>query len=355
MIIVTTKSLLLLLGLLLIADASASLLILISILLVITLTALAQYFDNRKFTWGCTLFYLIFCLINPLATVFFPLIIFDFLKYNSKKYLPLLILPPLLASWNGQMTFSLTFLCLAAISTLVNHLFFHIGALDEITKDMRDKYTEHGLALQQKNKDLLEKQDYEIHLATLEERNRIARDIHDHVGHGLSRAILQTGALQALNGDDKLAPFLDGLQETLTDAMNNIRGSVHDLKDDAVDLYEAVNKILENTPFKINLNYDISQSVPNPVKYCFLTVLKEGLTNATKHSDATDLDITLQEHPALYQLLLADNGTGEPQTTGRGIGLQNIEERVQNLGGYCNFTYKNGFRIFITIPKGGQS
>ena len=46
--------------------------------------------------------------------------------------------------------------------------------------------------LTQKNKDLLEKQDYEIHVATLKERNRIAREIHDNVGHMLSRSLLQS-------------------------------------------------------------------------------------------------------------------------------------------------------------------
>ena len=47
-------------------------------------------------------------------------------------------------------------------------------------------------------------QDYEIHLATLKERNRIAREIHDNVGHLLSRSLLQTGALQVMNHDKAL-------------------------------------------------------------------------------------------------------------------------------------------------------
>ena len=53
--------------------------------------------------------------------------------------------------------------------------------------------------MEQKNKELLEKQDYEIQVATLNERNRIAREIHDSVGHLLSRSILQLGALKAVH------------------------------------------------------------------------------------------------------------------------------------------------------------
>ena len=60
---------------------------------------------------------------------------------------------------------------------------------------LRDTSTELNMALKEKNRNLLEKQDNEIYLATLKERNRIAREIHDNVGHMLSRSILQMGAL----------------------------------------------------------------------------------------------------------------------------------------------------------------
>ena len=193
--------------------------------------------------------------------------------------------------------------------------------------------------------------DYEIHLATLKERNRIARDIHDNVGHSLSRAILQTGALQTINQDAGLGKMLGDLQDVLTHSMNDIRESIHDLKEDAVDLQEAIKKILQESAHETHLHYDVTSAVSNPVKYCFLTVIKEALTNTTKHSDATEITINIREHPALYQLLIADNGMQEPIDTRQGIGLQNIAERVSELEGYCRLEYQGGFRIFITIPK----
>lgn len=63
---------------------------------------------------------------------------------------------------------------------------------------MRDTDTELKLVMEQRNRELLEKQDNEIYLATLRERNRIAREIHDNVGHMLSRSILQVGALATI-------------------------------------------------------------------------------------------------------------------------------------------------------------
>ena len=62
----------------------------------------------------------------------------------------------------------------------------------------------------------------DIHAATLKERNRIAREIHDHVGHMLSRSILQLGAILAINKDEKLDIPLRGLKDSLDTAMNNI-------------------------------------------------------------------------------------------------------------------------------------
>ena len=66
---------------------------------------------------------------------------------------------------------------------------------------IKDDSEERTLLLAEKNKALQEKQNYEIYAATLRERNRIAREIHDNVGHLLSRTILLTGAAKTVNRD----------------------------------------------------------------------------------------------------------------------------------------------------------
>ena len=79
-------------------------------------------------------------------------------------------------------------------------------------------------------------QDYEIYLATLKERNRIAREIHDNVGHMLTRSILQLGALSVINKDETVGEAINDLSGTLNTAMTSIRSSVHDLHDDSIAL-----------------------------------------------------------------------------------------------------------------------
>ena len=59
----------------------------------------------------------------------------------------------------------------------------------------------------------------------------------------------------------------------------------------------------------------------------------------------------LREHPALYQLIIKDNGSNIKYNTENGIGVKNISDRVSSMGGSLNISTNNGFRIFISIPK----
>ena len=225
---------------------------------------------------------------------------------------------------------------------------------------LKDSSTELRLAMQKRQQDLLEKQDYEIHLATLQERNRIAREIHDHVGHMLSRSILQMGALQTIHKEEPLHGQLVAINDTLSQAMNNIRESVHDLHNESLDLKQALREVTDEfrDKYEIAFTYDMSAAVPRNVKYCFLAITKESLANVVRHSNATRVSLYFCEHPGFYQMLVEDNGTDikvkEAQIAKAqvsGIGLSNMRERVEALGGTIAFLTDKGFEIRISVPK----
>ena len=218
---------------------------------------------------------------------------------------------------------------------------------------LRDTSTELQNVMRERNQELMEKQDYEIHLATLRERNRIAREIHDNVGHMLSRSILQVGALYTIYKDEPLHGQLASVNETLNLAMNSIRESVHDLHDDSIDLRQAILEATKEMKEKYTLHfeYDISPSVPRKVKYCFITTVKEAMSNIVKHSNADTITIILREHPGFYQMSIEDNGTPVNSTKDAGIGLTNMKERVEALHGVLRIQKENGFKIFISITK----
>lgn len=354
MLILSIKVSILLFGVLIQTSDVAPTSLVLAFLFAITITSLNQYYNNKEISKWLVAPYFLLSIIFPIMLSFLPILFFDLaLHYQIKHIAPLLLI--FIFNFAGNDFKSAALLILVSIVSLIlSHLFSKAQQLDSMSKKIRDDNALQKLELIAKNQELLSRQNDEIHLTKLKERNRIARDIHDNLGHSLSRALLQTGALQAINQDKHLVEVIEALQATLTDSMNSIRNSIHDLKDDSIDLKVATLKILEESVWETALNYDISEGISNQVKNCFLVVLKEALTNVGKHSNATKIEVSAVEHPAMYQFLITDNGTNTPKKTDRGIGLQNIKERVEELDGYCRITYKKGFRIFITLPKKGE-
>lgn len=296
--------------------------------------------------------YIGICFFLPDACLFLPAIFYDILY---TRFYPLYLLGGLACILNLQNLppLQLFLLGLQFVLALLLHMrSARISVLTSQMKEIRDTSTEYNLMLSAKNRTLLEKQDYEIYLATLKERNRIAREIHDNVGHMLSRSILQSGALIAVNQDENLKEPLTALKDTLNIAMDNIRESVHDLHDDSVDMRAVIEQMLSDySQYQIHFDYDMSRTVERDVKYCFISITKEALSNLVKHSNATRLSVVMREHPSLYQLLIEDNGT-KILLRDSGIGLSNMKERVDGLGGTLSISTERGFRIFISIPKG---
>lgn len=223
-------------------------------------------------------------------------------------------------------------------------------------KRSQDDSRERNFLLSEKNKALLEKQDYALYAATLRERNRIAREIHDNVGHVLSRSILLVGAMKTINKEATMQPLIENLDDSLNSAMDSIRNSVHDLHDEAVNLQEAIQNLVREFKFcPVELCYDMGQDLPKEIKYCFISITKEALANVIKHSNASRVVVLMREHPALYQLCIEDNGTVSGRTSSQsrtsGIGLVNMQERVRTLNGTFQTMNDRGFKIFVTIPK----
>jgi signal transduction histidine kinase len=136
------------------------------------------------------------------------------------------------------------------------------------------------------------------------------------------------------------------------------------MHNESIDLYTSIEAIVKEFTFcKISFEYDIKSNPELKLKYSLLAIIKEALSNIMKHSNATKVVVNLREHPALYQLVISDNGQMEQlkkeklsklienQLYVDGMGIQNITDRVKNFNGNINFNLENGFRIFITIPK----
>ncbi|MCH5268286.1 MAG: two-component sensor histidine kinase [Lachnospiraceae bacterium] len=251
-----------------------------------------------------------------------------------------------------ETLFYLAFGCLIAL--FLDGMCQHISYLEQKNKVTRDESAELTFLLQDRNRLLIEKQNYEIHTAMLQERTRIAREIHDNAGHMLSRCILLTGMIKTLNSDEKCAESLQLLDSELAKTMDSIRNSVHNLHKESLNLEEKISELLTGFSFcPVSLEYDMGTEVPSSVKYAFLAITKEALTNIAKHSNASKVQLRIVEHPSMYQFVISDNGTNISMEANpeNGIGLQNMKDRITALNGTIQFLKEKGFRIFISVPK----
>ena len=292
------------------------------------------------------------CGMIPVAFCIMPLIFYDAL-WEKKWWLAApcaLFLTRADSLRAGQIMITLAAFAVAVI------IYIRISGLEKTViklTDLRDEVAGKNQQLAEQNIRLAQAQDNEIHLATMKERNRIAREIHDNVGHMLTRSLLQSGALIIINKDEQLREPLESLRDTLDSAMTSIRESVHDLHDDSIDFRKVVEECIStvDSRFTVSLDCDVSENMPGNVKLCLIGVIKEGLSNAVKHSGGDSISIIVREHPAFYQLMLEDNGSCS-EIRESGIGLKNMRDRAAALGGRISFTPSpEGFRIFMSVPK----
>lgn len=321
----------------------------------IAITGLCTYFADGKPTAILLIFYAVLTLIEPIFGVYLPLLLYDSLYYRQTKGLIATAIVAVSVLFRLPHTLFIPLLALFTVSVLLALYSLRINQLLIKLHEFRDRSTEAEINLKQRNQALIEKQNYEIYLATLSERNRIAKEIHDNVGHMLTRSILQTGALKVLNKDPILDEPLSTLSDTLNTAMTNIRESVHDLHDESIDLKMALTDIVkEVTHPAIKLEYDARENIPREIKYAFISIIKEAINNIVKHSNADSAHIILREHPAFYRLQIRDNGTSADLSSlhkKKGIGLSNMKERVVALNGNIEFDTTDGFCINISILK----
>lgn len=322
----------------------------------VTLSAVCQYTEKSKISFSAELLYILLCFASPVFLCALPVIIYDI--YDDKRRILLALGGA--AYISAVLTHSLNspsvspVIC--AVAVLLCHRTASYEKLYESYIKTVDNSNEINRLLKENNIKLIENKNYEIRLATLNERNRIAREIHDNVGHLLSRSILQVQALKLIGDDALRNESLNGLGETLGSAMSSIRQSVHDLHDDSIDLKASIKESilpLNSKGIAVNCECRCSENVPNKIKICVICIVKEAVSNIIKHSCADRVSVIFHEHPAFYQLKIEDNGKCSEMINENGIGLSNMRARIEELGGIINISSgKKGFRIFISIRKG---
>lgn len=335
-------------GLLVFAVVPQTTFVVVPILVSIIAFGLITYLEESPLRTCIALVYCLVCVAYLPLGSFLPAILYG--VYEGKATLwRLLMAGPLVLGFVQGRPEMLGVGLLVLLAVLLKSRTRVCMATQVQRQKAEDAHRELTYAMKRQNQRLLEKQDEEILGATLKERNRIAREIHDNVGHQLSSALLQVGALLVTHPEWE---GLHTLKKTLDTSMDSIRTSVHNLYEGSLPMEAQLQALVDDFQFcAIQSTTNLDRPVVGPVKYAMLAIIKEGLANIIKHSNATKVEIALMEHPGFYQLRLTDNGTLVKKDSEDGIGLKNIRHRVDALKGYFLIQKHSGFTLFITLPK----
>ena len=228
-----------------------------------------------------------------------------------------------------------------------------IGASNEKLRQANEELRENRRKLQEAYKDLQE-------VTALEERQRIAKDIHDTAGHSITTIIMQTEAAKLVIDSDpadaKRKIAAANLQAR--NALEELRESVHLLSGttEQLTLREQLMSIIHESTdgTGIVIRSDIEDISLCSAKRRFLcNTLKEGISNGLRHGGATAFYFELKARGDRVLFLLSDNGKGaDGANLKKGFGLKGMTARAEALGGQISFESEEGegFEIDIVLP-----
>lgn len=191
------------------------------------------------------------------------------------------------------------------------------------------------------------------------ERKRLARELHDTIGHALSgMAVGVDACITMIDKNPQLAKAqLKIISKAIRKGMKDVRNSLNKMRPDFLQQYrlkEAIEKMKEEisdvTDLKINLNYQIDETgFDTKIEDILFRVIQESITNSIRHGLATVVDIDIYKENNLLCLKIKDNGKG-CKAINYGFGLKQMVERVSQIRGDINFYSENGFTTEIKIP-----
>jgi len=191
------------------------------------------------------------------------------------------------------------------------------------------------------------------------ERKRLARELHDTIGHALAgMAVGVDACITMIDKNPQLAKAqLKIISKAIRKGMKDVRNSLNKMRPDFLQQYrlkEAIEKMKEEisdvTDLKINLNYQIDETgFETKIEDILFRVIQESITNSIRHGLATVVDIDIYKENNLLCLKIKDNGKG-CKAINYGFGLKQMVERVSQIRGDINFYSENGFTTEIKIP-----
>lgn len=253
---------------------------------------------------------------------------------------------------------SLTFILFAGI---VGSLIRKLMIAGETIEDQLEQLTDSHHVLEDAHQQLSAYAQKVEEFTAIQERNRIAREIHDRVGHKMTALLVQIQLARELMTLDKkqCKEALQNAEQLTRNSLEEIRMSVRTLQDEtkfSLGFSEALKQMLNEFANMTSLHITLSiegdlTNVPHSLQTTIKRVIQEALTNVKRHSDGTQCDIIIKSSDDEIRIEIIDNGKGSNNVTA-GFGLMNMRERVLEHGGAIQFGSESskGFFIKMSFP-----
>ncbi|HEY4460091.1 MAG TPA: histidine kinase, partial [Pseudonocardiaceae bacterium] len=204
-------------------------------------------------------------------------------------------------------------------------------------------------------------------LAVFEDRDRIARDLHDLVIQRLFATGLGLEGLSRLITVPKIAERLTSFANDLDRTIRDVRNSIFSLQEPVEargDLRSELLRIAHDSVgvlgFEPRIGFDgpLDSAVPAAVRKDLIATLREALSNAARHAQAStvSVDVTVDRSGRTVSLTVVDDGIGLPDEPGRRSGLANLAERAARWGGTFSARRadERGSELIWTVPLAGE-
>lgn len=192
------------------------------------------------------------------------------------------------------------------------------------------------------------------------ERNRIARELHDSIGHALTVAVIQAGAARAAHDAEFTERALMAIEETGRDALDDLEQVLRVLRESGTpsgkrpSLSEADRLLDSARGSGAEVDADVSgplEQVPASVSREGYRILQEALTNVLRHSESIAVRVRITVADGRLELKVTNPLSGSIDTTGGGSGLRGIRERAALLGGSARTgPYKGEWIVHASLP-----
>jgi two-component system, NarL family, sensor histidine kinase DesK len=207
---------------------------------------------------------------------------------------------------------------------------------------------------QQDNKKLLMAQEEVEHLAKIAERERIARDLHDVLGHTLSVIVLKSELAAKLAETDpaRAAQEIRDVERISRDALGQVRSTVRGYQSRGLLAeVEQAKSALATAGVQAQCDFD-APKLPAVQEGVLTLALREAVTNVIRHAKASSCYLTLRQENGSCRLQIKDDGCGG--MSAEGIGLSGMRQRVESLGGQLKREISSGTCLTIILPMAAQ-